>query len=187
MEVTLTLPTEIKVQVGKSANHTVVPVKDMSPDVLRMALLNGFIGALNNISRGEDDKGKPLSDAAWAAKRDAKVKVWLAGSWASTERGDSSVRLMKEQYISEQVAKGRTVSEVERTIKEAVKQAFGDKEAATFARFLDAVALAKEPNDAEARAKVRDAIEDGLFDRAQKAAAERAKTATKLDLTDIGL
>lgn len=186
MEITLTLPTEIKVQVGKSANHTLVPIKDMSVDVLRMACLNGFIGALNNISRGEDDKGKTLSDAAWAAKRDAKVKVWLSGSWASTERGDSSTRLMREQYISEQVANGRTVSEVERTIKDAVKQAFGDKEAATFARFLDAVALAKEPDESK-RAEVRQAIEDGLFDRAQKAAAERAKTAVKLDLTNIGL
>lgn len=181
---TLELPSEIKVQVGKTKHFTVVPIGQMSLEVLQIATVNGFMGKLNDISMPKDDNGKPLGEDAWTAMRDKRVKVWLGGTWAATERGDSSMTMMKAQYITEQVAKGRTVNDVEKTIKSYVKDAFGPKESATFGRFLDAIAVAKHPKDADAQAEFRTQIENDLWERTQE--ARRTATETKLDLSDIG-
>lgn len=190
--------TVIKLPLGDTGLVTEFDIAKMPASVLSMALVNGFMGALNNISRGKDEDGKPLSDDVWAAARQKKVDAWMAGDWASRSGGgERAMTALKEAFVDERkAATGATQAQVERTIKELVKARFGEKESATFARFMDALALqlaerdegvgegkAKPEHVAEKRAAI-EAKYQGLADEAAKA---RAKAKAKIDLTDIAL
>lgn len=182
------LPESITVAVGDTGLNTVVPVKDIvtaNPDMARFAALAGFMGALNNISRGKDANDKALSDDAWSAMRGKKVAVWLGGTWGATGRSDSAIKLAKDQFVFEAMARtNAAASAIEAKMKADVLAAFGKATPATFGAYLDAVALAKYPSDKELsdRAEYRESIESGLMDRAR---ARKAESDVVLDLSDI--
>lgn len=186
---TIELPKSIRTSLGDTGKWTEVPLEQMPKRVVEQAVLNGFIGALCNISRGKDEHGKANGDDVWARKREAKVKTWLGGDWASTERGEQGMTLLKEQFVSEQVTlAGMTVKACEAAIAELVKETFGKEERVTFSRYLDAVAthLAKEEGASD-YATIRAEIEADLAARAEAAAEERRKASAKVDVKGIAL
>lgn len=193
------LPESIKVAVGDTGLETVVDVKAVaaaSAEVIRFACLAGFIGSLNNISRGkQEDGGKPNSDAVWAAMRDKRVKAWVAGDWSQRAGGERATTALKEAYIDDiRQAKGATIAQVERGIKDLVADTYGKDEPATFSRFMDALALTLARRDAggvgetaESIADYRAKIEAKYQGLADAAKAKRAEVSAKLDVTGIDL
>jgi hypothetical protein len=185
--ITLELPNSIKTSLGKDTGiWTEVQLNAIPANVLKAACLNGFISALNDISRGKDENDRPLSDEAWGKKRAQRVATWVKGEWTSSARSESAMSMLKDQFISEQVAGGATAKQAEASIKATVAAVFGDKEPATFARFLDAVAtmLSKEKG-AKGYDEVRAEIEGDLQARAEAAALERAKVVQKADVSSV--
>lgn len=186
---TVELPATIRTSLGKTGKWTEVPVGQMPQRVIEQAVLQGFIGALCNISRGTDEHGRTNSDDIWARKREAKVKTWLGGNWMASERGEQGMTLLREQFICEQMQiAGMTVSACEAAIAELVKETFGKEERVTFGKYLDAVAthLAKE-DGAEPYATIRAEIEADLAARAEAAAEERRKASAQVDVKGIAL
>jgi hypothetical protein len=189
--VTIEIPSTLRVSLGDTGLINEIPVGDYSDAVLRFALINGFIKAVNDVSRGEDDDGKALTDEAWQAKRDKRMAAWRDGQWAARgagERGDSNLRHLKEHYYFECLTlRGMTTSKVDAEIKAKVKEILGDEAKATFDNFMLAVAteLVEDRKDKDAIEANHKAIESGLQERADKAKAEREKTAAKLDIGSI--
>jgi hypothetical protein len=195
-EVTISLPATITVPLGDTGKSTEVAIQSIArnPDVLRFALLNGFMGALNNISRGKDEaSGKPNSDDVWAAARAKKVDTWLAGEWAArASGGERQSSMIREAYVDFVKRETKaTQGQVDASIKALVVEMFGKDESATFARFMDAWALKrarKDGDDSEQNiATVREAFESKFRKMAEAAAASRAKAASKLDLSDLDI
>jgi hypothetical protein len=193
---TIELPESIKVAVGDTGKETLVDIAAIAkahPGLIRNAALSGFIGTLNNISRGKDDDGKANSDAVWAAMRAKRVDAWLAGDWAMRAGGERAMTQLKEAFIDERrAATGATIAQVERSIKDLVANTFGKEEAATFGRFLDAVALMMVRrdtggDDVKLVTETREALEAKYQKLADEAKAARDKVSAKLDLTDISL
>lgn len=189
----------IKVAVGDTGLETVVDIKAIAahPDLLRFALLAGFIGSLNNISRGKhEDTDKPNSDVVWAGMRDKRVKAWLAGEWSQRAGGERATTALKEAYIDDlRASSGATLAQVERGIKDLVSEMFGKDEPATFSRFMDALALTMARRDhgdddgavQEATVAYRERIEAKYAGLAEAAKTKRAGAAAKLDVTGITL
>ena len=184
-KVTIDLPESIKVALGDTGKFTTVAVGDIAkshPDVIKFAALAGFMGAINNVSRGKDDNGKANSDNVWAAMRDKRCAPWLTGTWATVERGESQYSGMREAFLAECIAKlGMTSKQVDALIKEKVLERLGKDSAATFSNYLEATALeyveAGQFTDKEA---ARDALESYYGEAAEKAAAARAKVQAKV-------
>lgn len=178
------LPNEIKVPVSDTGLFTVVPVKEIAtnhPDVIRFAALAGFMGALNNISRGKDEKtGRPNSDDTFAATRDKRVKPWLAGSWASTERAESQFTQWREVYIADCVTAGMTVSAAESAIKAKVAERLGKDTKATFANFIEASAIEYAEGGEMDRDQAREALENYYASEAERRAKELAEAGEKV-------
>lgn len=199
--VSIQLPESIRVPLGDTGKSTEVRVADIAkqhPDLIRNAALQGFIGALNNISRGKDEQGKALSDDVWATARQKKVDVWMQGDWAGKSGGgDRATTQLKEAYVDERKeATGATTAAVERQIKDTVANVLGKDTSATFANFMSAVALvvarrdnagADENSEAFERAvdETRARFEAKYQKLADDAAARRAKAKAGLDVADL--
>jgi hypothetical protein len=173
---------------------TAVPVVDIvtrHPEMLRFAALAGFMGKLGNVSKGglKAKLGRDATDKDLAAARDKIVKdAWLNGTWNLSGSGprDSITADMRNLYVSERVAAGQSVADVETAIRGAVTAAFGKDEKATFARFLDAVATLKVKADESLDFQtVRDEIEAGLMERvrADKAAKAEAEAESPIEVS----
>lgn len=186
---TIELEAEMKVPVGDTGLVTVLRIKDMPEATIRFAAINGLIGALNNVSRGKDENDKPNSDDVWASMREKRTRPWYEGSWGSVTRESASAP-MREAYVDETRARtNQSIAEVEKDMAALVKSVFGDKEKATFGRFLDAlanqVAKAQKLDEGETRDRL-----DAKYRRLAKEAADaRAKAAEglKLDFSAISL
>lgn len=167
-----------------------------NPVMLRFAALAGFIGALNDVSRGKDDKtGAANSDAVFESMRAKRAAVWLTGVWSSKGGGgERALTAVREAYVDDVRAKtGASVREVEANIKATVASAFGDKEPATFAKFIEAMGLALAKNEhgdkatAEQVGEAREAFEAHYQALADQAAKARAAAGAKVDLTSLTL
>ncbi len=189
-EVTISIPAYIHVPVGKDGKlENVVQLDKLPVEALQFAVVNGFMSALSDVSRPKDDNGKPMDDAAWQAARDKRTLPWKQGLWAAKagQRGEQFVTHMRNAFVAEQVSKGKTVKEVDALISARVKALFGDKEKATFDRFLDATAtlIAKEAkvdyNDARAK------LETKYETLAREALAAAEKVVDAIDISDIDL
>lgn len=196
-KVTIELPESVTVALGDTGKETKVDVKAIAqahPDVIRFAVINGFMGALANVSRGKDDDGKANSDAVWATMRQKRADVWMSGEWAGKGGGgERASAALKEAFVAERVAAGATTAQIDKAIKAEVKEAFGDKEPATFARFLDALAIRLHKRDFGADAakhpeqvsEYRERIEAKYRKLAEDAAKARAKAKDALDLSSL--
>lgn len=192
-KVEIELPESIRVPLSDTGKSTTVPIADIAkhPHVLRFAVIAGFEGALNNISRGKDEKGKPNTDAAFAAMREKRMKPWLDGadSWGSTERGESQYTAMREVWVDDFRARTKaTDKEATAFIRAKVEQRLGKDTKATFGAFLDATALdlvdAKQAKTAD---EARSMLESHLSGLIEKRDAERAKVEAKLDVPAFDL
>jgi len=195
------LPESLEVATGDTGKSVKLDVKALAaahPEIIRFAAMNGFIGALNNISRGKDDNGAANSDDVWHAQRNKKVDTWMRGEWAARSGGgERASAALKEAFVDERKAlTNATTAQIERSIKDTVQQVFGKDESATFSKFMDAVALLmarREANDDKLAAdhklvsEKREAIEAKYRKLADEAAARRAKASAAIDVTSIEL
>lgn len=189
--------TVIKTSVGKDSPDSVeFDFAKFTPEVLRAALINGFLGALNNIPKSNGKDEAPKSNAEWLKAKQDKIAVWANGSWSTGRTGDrdSLAGEMRDAFQAEQEAKGVSRKESAKTIASTVKEAFGDKESATFANFLLAVAtnLAKanlpEGSADEVTAKTKelaDKLEAKYRTMALANIASRKEAGAKIDLTGL--
>lgn len=193
LKVTVELPESIRVPLSDTGKFTTVPIADIAkhPHVLRFAVIAGFEGALNNISRGKDEKGKPNTDATFAAMRDKRMKPWIDGadSWGSTERGESAYTAMREVWIDDFRARtNATQKEADAFIRDKVAERLGKDTKATFGAFLDASALdivdAKQAKNTDEARTMLEAHLSGLIEARDEA---RAKVAKKLDVPAFDL
>lgn len=189
-EVTISIPSTIRMTVGKDGRlENIVNIDKMPIETIQFAVVNGFLSALSDVSRPKDENGKALDDAAWQAARDKRALPWKQGLWAAKagQRGEQFVTHMRNAFVAEQVAKGKTVKEIDALISARVKALFGKDEKATFDRFLDATAtlIAKEANVdyQDARAKLETKYET----LAREALAAAEKVVDAIDISDIDL
>lgn len=197
--VSIELPETVAVATGETGKSVTIDIQAIAkahPQLLRFAVVNGFLGAMNNVSRGKDEAGAANSDAVWHSLREKRAAVWMSGEWAGKGGGgERATTGLKDAFVAERMAAGATSAQVEASIKGAVKQAFGDKEPATFSRFMDALALTLAQRDHSGKGKptdetvadYRSRIEAKYRKLADEAAAARAQAKAGLDLTAIDL
>jgi hypothetical protein len=180
--VTLEIPNELHVPLGENGKATTIPLESFNEEVLKMGLVNGFVKALGDISRGKDEKGVPLSDDAWLGARQKRVDAWLKGVWAKGERGDSNMAIVKDQFFFEQMAGGASQKSIDKLIKSTIEEYLGKDEKFTFANFLTAIGKANFPEDEKAAEEHADELEKLLMERALKRKAEQDKAASKIKI-----
>lgn len=184
----LAMPKTIAVPVNDAGLTNEIPVHDIftaNPHMLRYAALAGFQGKLGNVSKsglkaklGRDATDKDLH----AARGKIVADAWMNGTWNLSGSGprDSITADMRNIYVSDRVAAGQSVADVDSAIRSAVTAAFGKDEKATFARFLDAVATLKcKADDKLDYQTVRDEIEAGLIERVRADKAAKAEAAAE--------
>ena len=140
---------------------------------------------LNNAFNGG---GKDADEAAKLEQMRKRRDAWYAGEYVVSARGDSWMTRLREQYVDDMREQtGATAKQVEESIKALVADTFGEKEKASFARFLDALATAiakEEKMDVDA---ARQQVVEQLEKRVAEVDAERAKKASKLDVKGLAL
>ena len=191
-QVTIELPESITVSVGATGKSTTVPVKDIAlshPDVIRLAAIAGFTGALNNISRGKDDNDRPNTDDVFVAMREKRVKPWLQGSWGSTERAPRNTSLWRDVYESDCVAVGMTLAQAIAALANKVAERLGKDSKATFDNYIEALAIEAEDESKgkTSRDDARSALEAYYADEAGKRAEAAAKVQDSIKPPKIDL
>lgn len=203
VKVTFEVADTLSVPVGDTNKTTVVDIAAIYkafPDVCRFALINGFVGALNNVSRGKDeDTGKPNSNDVWASMREKRAAVWLRdGTWAGRGGGGAESKGLKEAWLADRLAAGSTIAKAEAAMKAMVISVFGskpndDKASAvpvTFDNFLRAVATTAARREDAKAAVDSDAANANYAKLLEtwegKAAALRAERSAATDAIDIG-
>jgi len=193
----ITLPTQIAVALGKDSGKRVnVETKRLPANVVEAIAVAGIKVILTNVFNGG---GKDAKQADREAAVQKKLDAWYRGEFNVVARGDSFMTTLREVYIDDIRAKreeaGSPVSvvEVEKSIKATVASVFGEKESATFGRFIDAMArlLAREEHGPDATeeqiAEAREAFEGHYAAMAEERAKKAAAAADKIDLTGIAL
>jgi hypothetical protein len=129
--------------------RTEIPVYEIftrHPEMIRFAIIAGLGGKLGNISKSGLSKqlDRPATDADLASARKGIVKTWLEdGTWNMRGGGerDSLVSFMWDAYFAEKGLITEAAKKQERKrIGELVRKRYGEKESASFGRYLDAVA-----------------------------------------------
>lgn len=190
--VTLSIPTDIRMTVGKDgALFNELDLTKLTPELLAIAVVNGFTSAWSDISRPMDENGKKLDDAAWQAARDKRSAAWLAGNWNQVGSGkpQSMLTQMKEQYIDERrAATGMTRAAIETAMKGAVTAVFGKESKFTFQTFLEAVATLKAKETGADYGETFDTLYGELETRTIEAIAQSAKAvaAIEVDVSSLG-
>lgn len=190
-EVTLTIANDtLRVPVGDTGLVNEFKLSDIPAEVHAIALVNGYVKALNDTSRGKGEDDKPLSDAAWQATRQKRVDTWIGGQWAATRQGGGSTfgTAMAEAYDAAASDKtGKSVRQIATMRKDTVKAVFGDKEPATFARFLDAIATQKAGKDKDKFEAIRNELEAKWSQAARELIVARKEAVDDIDLADLDI
>jgi BMFP domain-containing protein YqiC len=146
------------------------------------------VGAKTVLTNAFNGGGKDASDADKLAAMEKKMAAWYRGEFNVVTRGDSLITAMREQYIDERRAATQSSrKDVEASIKQTVASVFGKDEAATFGKFLDAVATLKAKATRGDFATIRAEIEEGLEERTLAAAAKRDAEAKSIDMSQVDL
>ena len=196
--VTLALASQLTIRTvgeGSAKRDIKLDMGKLSPEVMAKILEGGARIILTNVFNGG---GKERSEVERVAQLEKKIDGWYRGEYTTVERGESQYTAMREQYKQERLdAAGMTGAEVDKAIKATVAAVFGDKESATFPKFLLAVATQKfnaMPKEEVERHfpaisahTIADEIEAGLAKRTAEAAAKRAETAKGLNVEGIDL
>lgn len=165
-------------------------IADAPESILGELLITGLrIKATNAYNSG----GKDVPEADRRRNVERLFAAWNRGEAGVGNSGprDSYIGEMRELYVAERVAESngtRTAKDVDELIKRTVSQVFGDKEKATFPRFLDAVATIKTRDNPGEMEKVRAAIEAELVAKVDALRKERAKATEAVDVSadDLG-
>lgn len=186
--VSLELATSVTVAMGKdSGDRLVIETKRLPANVLEAIVTAGIKVILTNAYNGGGKDAKQADKLAAATK---KLDAWYRGEFNVVARGDSMLTAMREAYIDDirQKSDGAlSVSDIEKSIKETVHSVFGEKESATFGKFLDALAtLLSRENESEVAAE-RDALESYYLALADEAAKRRTASAAKIDVKGLAL
>jgi len=153
-------------------------------NVLAEVLVGGAKVICNNAFNGG---GKDASEDTKLSQMQKRVDSWYKGEYVVVER-ESAYGAMREAFVDERrAALGCSVADVEKLMRDAVTQAFGEKEKATFSRFLDAVALQIAARDDIPQDEAKAKLEAKYARLAEEAAQRRAQATAKLDLTGITL
>lgn len=152
-------------------------------DIIGRILIAATNVQLNN---SYNSGGKDRTDAERLAQMSKKIDAWYRGEVNVSARGDSDLTAMRDQFIDEAVAtKGKSRSQVEREMASLVEKVTG-KASNSFDAFLSAVATmkAKEAKRTDVET-VKQEVMAPLWERTQKAIAERAKAAEDISLADL--
>lgn len=188
----INLPTSITVALGKdTGQRLVVECARVPANVVEAIFVAGAKVILTNAYNGGGKEAKQADKEAAARK---KLDAWYRGEFNVVNRGESGMTALREAYVDDVRAKtGATAKAVEDSIRATVASVFGDKEPATFGRFIDAVGLliAKQkhgakPSDEQVQTE-RDGFEAKYQGLADEAAKRRADATAKLDLTNLVL
>lgn len=195
--ITINLPDTIAVAMGKDSGKRMnVESKRLPANVLEAIVVAGVKVILTNVYNGE---GKDAKQDDREAKVQKKLDAWYRGEFNVVARGDSILTAMREVYILDTIAKYKaagtevTIAEVEKSIKATVTSVFGEKESATFGKFIDAMArlIARNEHGPKATeeqiAEAREAFESHYAKLVEERAAKQAKAAEKLDLSSLAL
>lgn len=189
-KVSLNLPTTTTVALGKDTTDR-LPIEwaRVKPNVLEAILVAGAKVIITNAYNGGGKEAKQPDRVAAATK---KLDAWYRGEFNVINRGDSMMTALREAYVDDVKAKtGATTKQVEESIRSAVSQVFGEKEAATFGRFVDAMGtlIARQKHDGkptdEAVQTEREAFEARYQALADEASKRRAEATSKLDLAGL--
>ena len=188
----ISLPATITVQMGKgSTDRLLVDTNRIPANVIEAIFTAGAKVILSNTYNG-GGKDMPHKERLAAAQK--KLDAWYRGEFNIVNRGDSMMSALREAYVDDVKAKtGATSKQVEDSIRSTVSAVFGEKESATFGRFVDAMGtlIAREkhdgkPSEEQVRTE-RDAFEATYQKLADEAAKRRADASAKLDLTSLAL
>jgi len=183
IELTLTMPTATELRRDGEGKAVLLEWDKIGANVAAAILVAGAKTVLTNAYNGG---GKAATEAEKLAALLKKRDAWYAGEFNVIGRGESAMTALREQYIDERrEATSQSRKQVETAIKALVAAKYGKDEPATFARFLDAVALHAEPKSDVARLEMRERIENDLAERAAKAAAKRADAAKDVNVDGI--
>lgn len=189
-KLTIEMPATVKVAMGKdSGQFLTVDIKRMVPfSALWIALITaGIKTILTNVYNGG---GKDAKHDVKMAAAQKKLDAWYRGEFNIVERGDSMLTAMKEAYIDDIRSKqeGASIKDVEESIKATVSAVYGEKETATFGKFLDAMGtLLHKQDDSQTAEQHREAMESYLAGLVEESAKKRSAVAAKLDVTGLAL
>lgn len=154
-------------------------------NVLASLVEGGATIILNNAFNGG---GKDADEGTKLEQMRKRMQAWYAGEYVVSSRGDSWMTRLKEQYVDDMKEQtGATAKQVEESIKGLVADTFGEKEKASFARFLDALATAIAKEEKADFDATRQQVQEQLEKRVAEVDAERAKKAAKLDVKGLAL
>jgi hypothetical protein len=191
-KLTLNLPTTTTVALGKDTTDRLpIDWARVQPNVIEAILVAGAKVIITNAYNGGGKEAKQADKVAAATK---KLDAWYRGEFNVAVRGDTMMTALREAYVDDVKAKtGATTKQVEESIRKAVSHVFGEKEAATFGRFIDAMGtlIARQkhgdkPTDEAVQAE-REAFEARYQALADEAAKRRADASKTLDLTGLML
>ena len=192
----LAMPSVLRVPLAKGSDEvTEIPVAEIftaHPELLRVAACSGMTGKLNNVSLGGLSKQleRQATVKDLATTRANIVKAWANGSWNAGRTSERDTLPLREAFYREKNAVTPAARKaLDKAIRAKVTERFGEKDSATFGRFLDAIAA----EYAEARGievvKVRDALESKYTDLALEMIREQ-KAATAdiaVDFESLGI
>lgn len=184
IEVNVKLPTATVIRTVAGEPFKVEWAK-VPAGVLASLLEGGATVILNNAFNGG---GKELDEKAKLGQMQKRLDSWYAGEYVSSGRGDSWQTRLREQYVDDiRTQSGASQKEVEKSIGELVRSSFGEKEKATFDRFLDALALAIAKEQKLDVDETKAAIVAKLEARVKEVDEERAMAKSKLDVKGLAL
>lgn len=176
-KITIELPASSDMATLPNGDPFKVDWTKVPANVLADIVVNGGKIVMNNVK----NSNKGDEEAKMTARRNA----WYEGNYTIVDRGDSWMTELKEQFVFEQAGKGKTPKQVDAEISATVKHVFGEKEKATFSKYLDAVATVMAKANGEEYEAVRGGIESDLADRMRDRRNAQAKTAAKIDVSEL--
>ena len=183
----ITLPASVffKNVGGKAIN---LPFANLPESVLGEILTRAGMVVLNN---SFNSGGKEVKEDVRLSRAMKRWDAWLKGSYEIVERATAQATLMRECYVTEQLAKheGSSADSIEKQMKATVKEVLGEGTNATFDNFLQALGKIHGGDDADKQATIYNALVKRYEAAAAELEAERAKAASgvKIDVTAINL
>lgn len=183
-EVTIKLPASTVIRTVAGEPFKIEWAK-VPASVMSQLLEGGATIVLNNAFNGG---GKEADEATKLEQMRKRRDAWYAGEYVVSSRGDSWMTRLREQYVDDMKEQtGATAKQVEESMKALVADTFGEKEKASFARFLDALATAIAKEEKMDVDEARQQVTEQLEKRVAEVDAERAAKAKKLDVKGLAL
>lgn len=183
VEVTFALPRYMTLSTKAGGPITKVDWSEMPGDLFAQVIPNALRTVLMNCYNGA---GKDASDAEKLAILQKKLQAWRNGEANVRDRGESETAAWKEVYLSDCIAAGLTAKAAEAALKAEVTERLGADTKATFANYIEAVAIASTSKDVT-RDQAREALEAYYTTEAAKRAEAAKKAGAKIEAPKIDL